>query len=101
LDHYKSSGRHEGGRLGFSLRFAFQIQLAGGVDDGGNLKAGSKREIASVAPLLRNDSFLSKEDRWRCGVTRNDRWVGGGLERDGKEGGRGGPGSVDDGRFGD
>jgi hypothetical protein len=29
-----------------------------------------KDEIASVAPLLRNDSFLSEEERRRCRVTR-------------------------------
>jgi hypothetical protein len=58
LSHYKSSGRHEGGRPGFSLRFAFQIQSVGVEDDGRNLKASPKREIASVAPLLRNDSIL-------------------------------------------
>ena len=32
----------------------------------------STEEIASVAPLLRNDSFLGEEERWRCGDTRND-----------------------------
>jgi hypothetical protein len=33
------------------------------------------QEIASVAPLLRNDSFLGEEERWRCGDTRNDKMV--------------------------
>ena len=69
LGQYESSGRHEGGWLGFSLRFAFQIQPLGVMDDGRNLRAGPKREIASVAPFLRNDSFLSREEHWRYGVT--------------------------------
>jgi hypothetical protein len=35
-------------------------------------RSPSTEEIASVAPLLRNDSFLVQEERWRRGVTRND-----------------------------
>jgi hypothetical protein len=58
----------------------------------------SSQQIASVAPLLRNDSFFIREKRWRCGVTGNDRWVGDGLERDLKAGGDAdqGPLTMDD-----
>jgi len=28
----------------------------------------------AASPSARNDSFLGEEERWRCGVTRNDTW---------------------------
>jgi hypothetical protein len=65
--------RKDGGP-GFSLGFATQIQPAGGVDDGGDLKAGPKREIASVAPLLRNDWCLGNrlERDVKMGIDADD-----------------------------
>jgi hypothetical protein len=49
------------------------------VADGRNLRAGPKREIASVAPLLRNDWCLGNRLE-RDGKVRVEEWKGGRMD---------------------